>query len=528
MAHDTPAVSSVPSTSAFVRSSLQCWHAHWVNRSLPPQATSAGERSLGTHRAPPAGDRILLGTSATGWICAPRQVGALVIGPPRSGKTSGVVIPNVLAWQGPVVVTSTRREVLEICAAARGRRGSVACFDPLGVIDVMPEGVHRLHWSPLRGAQDWDVAQARARALAAGSARGVDHGDHWRVRATQLLSALLHAAALAKEPMSTVVGWVRSVQHEHAAQVLFEQGAEGATAVLAGIKRTPDREQGSIWSTVAGLLAPFDAVAVLRSADAAAAQWIDPDRLLQGKHTLFVVAPADTGVDLAPLVVGLVEEIRSAALRASDRCGTLPLPLLLALDEVATICPLPSLPQIAAEGGGRNIILLAAVQDLSQAAARWGTHVADGLLTLAGAKLVLPGVADVPTLRRLEALAGTHWVRQRSRTIGPPPRLLAPIAMSWHDSVVQTPSFPVDRLRSLSSGTAFSLVAGERAEVVRVASYYRTSPFREWLEPKDPAHVVSPLKAASQAGKATVCQTGHELRGGAFERSSSVGEQLNL
>jgi hypothetical protein len=31
----------------------------------------------------------------------------LVLGPPRSGKTRGLIIPNVAAWEGPVVITDS-------------------------------------------------------------------------------------------------------------------------------------------------------------------------------------------------------------------------------------------------------------------------------------------------------------------------------------------------------------------------------------------------------------------------------------
>ena len=48
--------------------------------------------------------------------------------------------------------------------------------------------------------------------------------------------------------------------------------------------------------------------------------------------------------------------------------------MLFALDEVANIAPLDELPQIASEGGGQGLLLLAALQDLSQARAPVGTR----------------------------------------------------------------------------------------------------------------------------------------------------------
>ena len=41
------------------------------------------------------------------------QHSVLVLGPPRSGKTSGLLIPNVLSAEGAVVTTSTKPDVLD-------------------------------------------------------------------------------------------------------------------------------------------------------------------------------------------------------------------------------------------------------------------------------------------------------------------------------------------------------------------------------------------------------------------------------
>ena len=66
--------------------------------------------------------RILLSWDDRVWISAPPQMAALVLGPPCSGKTRGVVIPNVAAWAGPVLVTSTRRDLLDATVGWRGRQ----------------------------------------------------------------------------------------------------------------------------------------------------------------------------------------------------------------------------------------------------------------------------------------------------------------------------------------------------------------------------------------------------------------------
>ena len=57
--------------------------------------------------------------------------------------------------------------------------------------------------------------------------------------------------------------------------------------------------------------------------------------------------------------------------------------MLLALDEVANIAPLPDLPAMVSEGGGQGVITLACFQDLSQARQRWPGR-ADGFPSLFG------------------------------------------------------------------------------------------------------------------------------------------------
>ena len=51
-----------------------------------------------------------------GWTWAGPQRSTLVLGPSRSGKTSSLVIPNILLAKGPVVSTSTKSDVMDATA----------------------------------------------------------------------------------------------------------------------------------------------------------------------------------------------------------------------------------------------------------------------------------------------------------------------------------------------------------------------------------------------------------------------------
>jgi type IV secretory pathway TraG/TraD family ATPase VirD4 len=139
---------------------------------------------------------IYLGNGTNGWMWGGAQRSALVLGPPRSGKTSSLVIPNILLSEGPVVSTSTKPDVLHATANARRHDGWALLYDPSGEVEN-PKGVERVGWSPLHGARDWDAAVVTADAMVRASRPGGPRaGEHyWTERAGALLSVLLHAAA---------------------------------------------------------------------------------------------------------------------------------------------------------------------------------------------------------------------------------------------------------------------------------------------------------------------------------------------
>ena len=59
-------------------------------------------------------------------------VSAVVFGPNGSGKTTSLIVPNVLDWDGPVVMTTAKPQDLEPICSARAARGPVWVIAPGG------------------------------------------------------------------------------------------------------------------------------------------------------------------------------------------------------------------------------------------------------------------------------------------------------------------------------------------------------------------------------------------------------------
>jgi type IV secretion system protein VirD4 len=421
-----------------------------------------------------------------GWVCADPEHAVMVLGPPRSGKTSAIVIPSVLAAPGPVVSTATKRDVMAATATSRAQVGEVWLFDPAGDCEQWPAGVRRLCWSPIPAASTWDGALLMARAMtAAGHAgKGTTHEDHWRERSTALLAPLLHAAHLTDRQISHVLAWVLRGELDPARKTLEDHGAQTAADVLAGIVNTDERERSSILSATAGVLAAYNADATRRNA---AHPNFDADAFVLGTDTVYIAAPAHKQALCAPLVVGLLEQIRHATYKhAPTLIAENRPPVYLALDEAANIAPIHDLPALASEAGGQRLHLLIGLQDLSQARKRWGDSAADGFLSLFQTKVILNGIADPKTLEALSVVLGEYDRQLASQTIGSTEADVMLLRKHKHPaSDSHSVSYQTQRQRVLTPGEIASLPDGRALHLhgtswrlIRTTAWYRSVPWR--------------------------------------------------
>jgi type IV secretion system protein VirD4 len=404
-----------------------------------------------------------------GLSCAPLYAGpetaVLVIGPPRSGKTSSLVVPSVLDAPAAVVSTSTKPDVLKATAVHRGRLGRSFLFDPFATTE-RPWWMHELRWSPVLGCESFDRATAITFALASAARPGVAGTDagHWVERAQALITPLLFAAATRNLDMRAVLRWVVARDMREPLAIVEASGHEMAGATLSGVAATDERELSGIFSAASGLLAAYRTEAVLAST---VRPNFDPVAFAQSSDSLYICAPAQHQNLLAPLVVTLLEQIATATFARPSFAA----PVVFALDEVANIAPLPALPSLAAEGGGQGLVTLACLQDLSQARERWG-QAAEGFFTLFGVKVVLPGVADRRTLELISALGGDYEV---------PKTTVTRYVNEWgriRPSVSQgtefRPKLPVDAISAGRLGHAL-LLDGSRIIQVRLVPWSRQS-----------------------------------------------------
>jgi type IV secretion system protein VirD4 len=86
---------------------------------------------------------IILGRWGRRYLILGKQLAAIVIAPPRSGKGAGLVQPNALSWPGSLVVNDVRRECYRITAGFRALFSEVHLFDPLSKSGLTAQ------WNPI-------------------------------------------------------------------------------------------------------------------------------------------------------------------------------------------------------------------------------------------------------------------------------------------------------------------------------------------------------------------------------------------
>ncbi|UTT61322.1 type IV secretory system conjugative DNA transfer family protein [Cellulosimicrobium cellulans] len=388
-------------------------------------------------------------------LYAQHEDSALVVAPPRSGKTMFYVVGKILDAPGPVVATGTKNDIVFLTAALRAEAGRVHVLDFSGITG-WPEG---FQWDPVVGCADPEEALERGRAWASadpGKGRG-GNAEWFSARAGEVLAYLLHAAALKPGGnVLDVVRWAADFTDNEPITVLRDQGtstldADPREAVAADAVAAEDVEpvtmadfgthtwadllqartqsgaddtSGSLQMTLSGVLAPLTSPKVLQAMCPGTdkdgkSKGFDVEAFLDGRNTLYLLSGKGSA-NVAPLITTLTDVILRTAVTRSQKSpgGRLWPPLRAELEEAANVAPLPDLPSLMSDSGGRGISVHVIVQSHAQMDARWGSDGADAIRAAATAHLYLPGIKEDDVLKELSERTGRYRAGRVSYSSG--------------------------------------------------------------------------------------------------------------
>ncbi|MBO0701290.1 MAG: type IV secretory system conjugative DNA transfer family protein [Candidatus Dormibacteraeota bacterium] len=350
-----------------------------------------------------------------------------VVGPPRCGKTAGILIPQAMMWAGPMVSVSVRDDILSSVGDQRARiaadhGGRVMVFDPAGSsaaeLPRIAGNDLTMRWSPIAGCERPETAKLRAEAMVWATFKEGERNLYFETHAASLLRCMFHAAALSGKRMEDVLGWIDAKDFVTPADLLRRSDSterQGWTSELLGYAGLGPDERGSAFSTASNALAAFKLSSILRSCSTTD---LDLAGFVSGHSSLFVIAGVSMQKALAPLFSALLESIAFEIIDdlARRSGGRLEPRVLLQLDEIANIAPLPNLLNLLTVAGGSGLCISYATQSWRQLATRYGEDGMRGVWQSTRAQIVFGSVGDATMLRDISDLMGKTMEGTKSRT----------------------------------------------------------------------------------------------------------------
>ncbi len=514
-------------------------NALWTRRSgferrdrlgTSPEAALATKADLAPIRAKfPLHGRFLLGVFgamplATEWRAKPgirltrkarrrqNDRGAVaLVAPSRQGK-SVLLVAGMLEWDGPLVVSSVKDDLIRPTLPHRRRQGQCAVFDPTAFItnayrqrgddDQVPGWDERLlvSWSPLSGITTFDDALASSKAVIDAAPDGGLSDNFWMEQVEMLLAALFWVAANgAGLGMKDVVTWVMSKDHPS------DQGGDGGDGlvvtqmhhisiwtkdkkapkldylaqcreVLEGIWTDDEKTMSSVYATARTVIKPWLGENTIAASEGPS---IDLEWLVSGNNTLYLSAPPQDQKRLGPVFGGCINDLLEQAFHYTAVHGPINPPLLIVLDEAGNM-PLARLPEFVSTVAGLGIQLVTAWQSLAQIKAAYKDS-ADTVLTNHLTKMFFGAQSDSDALEYVARLVGDEEVATASTTTD----TFAMRSGSVQDASQRVALTPANVLRQMEKFTALLIHGALPPAHVRIVTYFDTrryAPMLEWSE----------------------------------------------
>ncbi|WP_441247372.1 type IV secretory system conjugative DNA transfer family protein [Kitasatospora sp. McL0602] len=390
---------------------------------------------------------------------------------PRSGKTSGLAIPAILAAPGPVLLTSNKAagDAFTATVDARAKVGTIWTLDPQQIAHHPRE----MWWDILADARDLAGSKRLAGHFVAASVDESNGSDFWSTAASNTLGALFLAAASSRRPVTDVLTWLSSPADRTPVDLLADAGHQAVAAQLQGTVSGATETRDGIFETArqyaSCLLDPEIAAWVTPTEDVAE---FKPADFATSRDTLYLLSK-DGGGNAGAIIAAAADAVMRAAVIVAERSGgRLDPPALCVLDEAANVCRISDLPDLYSHLGSRGVIPITILQSYRQGQRCWGEAGMDSLWSAATVKVIGSGIDDSDFADRLSRLIGDHDVQTTSVSTSDGGK-------STSVSMRTERILPPDAIRALPKGRALLFATGLRAAMLDLRPWYKEPSAKE-------------------------------------------------
>lgn len=312
----------------------------------------------------------------------------IVEAPTRSGKGTGIVIPNLLTWQGSVVVLDVKRENYDASAGFRAHYGQdVYLFNPTD-----REG-RTARYNPLAyiNRDDPDDVIIELQKIATMLFVAPDHGEAFWANGARTGFAGVGAwlADTSDEPL-TMGAIYRHLTEGDARSFFRKELADpklnlsvGCRTALADFAGGSDNSFADVKKTITNVLGLWLNPLV---DSATAASDFDLRDLRKRPMSIYLGVSPDELDRIAPLYNLLLQQLIDLNVRELPG-ETTPIPVLVILNEFARLGRASVIASAFSYVAGYGIRLLPVIQSRSQLRGVYGEHVADEIVANCGVEV---------------------------------------------------------------------------------------------------------------------------------------------
>ena len=453
---------------------------------------------------------LLLGKKGGRYLINDEPLHTLVAAPTRSGKGVGVVIPNLLTWNGSVVVLDIKKENYTLTAGYRAKHQEVHMWSPM---DERSARYNPFDFVAKRGPNRITDLQKLAQILLPRP----DHGETMWVNEAQSLFLGIALLVLDDSDMPSTLGQVYRILMADARltkiaeEALDNEALDPAChAALANYKNKAEKERSGVKSSLTSSLALW----ANPNIDAATSgSDFDLRQFRRKRSSVYVGVGQDQLLTLAPLLNMFFQQAvaeLSKSLPATDE----PHEVLFLIDEFPMLGAMPTLQKGLALLAGYKIRIVLITQGLGQLDEIYGRQATEGILQNCAVQVFFASNDDTTT-NYVSARLGSKTVRVRSQSQ----------SQDWSyttsTSYIARPLLPPEEVRRLDPKKALIFKETSRPVLAEKIRYYEDTQLIKLLFD---APEVRPLPKPNAAKTLAQQSTKKEARGKYNETTAISGD----
>lgn len=346
------------------------------------------------------GNGIVFGKAKSQILVKPPNIegNVLLVGAPGTGKSSAVIIPSLLNWEGSALCFDIKGEISRITKEKREKNNNIIIFDP--------ESPNCDKYNPIRLCNTVAKAQELARTLIPVPKEG---DPYWATSAQSVFAAFVYKGYIRNVSLTKICRALMGNSNKKIVEYLKKETIPEVKRLASNIFDLGDKTLGSIMSQLRTNITTLANDRAIENATNGS-DWSPRD--LENNTTIYIKVSEAMLRQYKDLWTIIINQIINYLMKRPEYTNP---PILLALDELPRLGRINSLMDALATLRSRNTHLLLSVQSLAQLDSIYGKTNRKIIADNSSYKLIL-SAGDPETQRYFSNLAGRTTVKNESVT----------------------------------------------------------------------------------------------------------------